>query len=111
MALLKISIKSNHEDGESYENTINIELCDELLGNFMNASKIDWAKLNSFVVNISDYKTKVKEEMLKHKIEVPDQNYWTTTAILTALNNQKIPEDFDFFEIEDKLMTGDFLYD
>jgi hypothetical protein len=109
MAKLKIQIKSNHEDGDSYENNISLELNDELLGDFVSSTEIDWAKLNSSILNYPDYSSIVKEEILKNKIEIPDPNYWTTTGIVVEINNMILSEDYDMYEIEDKLMTGDFI--
>ncbi len=110
MAQLKIQIKSNHEDGDSYENIISLELNDELLGDFVSSTEIDWAKLNSVVLSYPNYSYIVKEEILKNKIEIPDPNYWTTTGIVVAINNIIIPEDYDMYEIEEKLMTGDLIF-
>ena len=109
MAQLKIQIKSNHEDGDSYENDISLELNDELLGDFVSSSEIDWSKLNSSILSYPDYSSLVKDEIVKNKIEIPDPNYWTTTGIVFAINNIMISEDYDLYEIEDKLMTGDLL--
>jgi hypothetical protein len=110
MAQLKIQIKSNHEDGDSYENIISLELNDELLGDFVSSTEIDWAKLNSVVLSYPNYSYIVKEEILKNKIEILDPNYWTTTGIVVAINNIIIPEDYDMYEIEEKLMTGDLIF-
>jgi len=109
MAQLKIQIKSNHEDGDSYENIISLELNDELLGDFVSSTEIDWAKLNSVVLSYPNYSYIVKDEILKNKIEIPDPNYWTTTGTVISLNSLSIPEDYDMYEIEEKLMTGDFV--
>ena len=109
MAQLKIQIKSNHEDGDSYENIISLELNDELLGDFVSSTEIDWAKLNSSILSYPNYSSLVKDEIVKKKIEIPDPNYWTTTGIVVAINNILISQDFDMYEIEDKLMTGDFI--
>ncbi len=43
-------------------------------------------------------------------IEIRDLNYWTTEGIVVAINNIMIPEDFNLYEIDDKLMTGDLIY-
>lgn len=109
MAQLKIQIKSNHEDGDSYENDISLELNDELLGDFVSSSEIDWSKLNSSILSYPDYSSLVKDEIVKNKIEIPDPNYWTTTGTVISFNTLSIPEDFEMYEIEDKLMTGDFI--
>ena len=109
MAQLKIQIKSNHEDGDSYENNISLELNDELLGDFVSSTEIDWAKLNSSILSYPDYSSLVKNEVVKNKIEIPDPNYWTTTGTVISFNTLSIPEDFDMYEIEDKLMTGDLI--
>jgi hypothetical protein len=109
MAQLKIQIKSNHEDGDSYENIISLALNDELLGDFVSSTEIDWAKLNSSILSYPDYSSLVKDEIIKNKIEIPDPNYWTTTGIVVTINNLMIPEDYDMFEIEEKLMTGDLV--
>jgi hypothetical protein len=109
MAKIIVKILSNHEDGDSYENDISLELNDELLGDFVSSTEIDWAKLNLVVLSYPDYSSFIKAEILKNKIEIPDPNYWTTTGIVVAINNIMIPEDFDMFEIEEKLMTGDLL--
>ena len=109
MAQLKIQIKSNHEDGDSYENDISLELNDELLGDFVSSSEIDWSKLNSSILSYPDYSSLVKDEIVKNKIEIPDPNYWTTTGTVISFNTLSIPEDFEMYEIEDKLMTGVFI--
>ena len=109
MAKLKIQIKSNHEDGDSFENLISLELNDELLVDFVSSAEIDWAKLNSVVLSCPNYDSIVKAEILKNKIEIPDSNYWTTTGIVVEINNIMISEDYDMYEIEDKLMTGDLI--
>lgn len=109
MAQLKIQIKSNHEDGDSYENIISLELNDELLGDFVSLTEIDWVKLNSSILNYPDYSSLVKDEIVKNKIEIPDPNYWTTTGTVISFNTISIPEDFEMYEIEDKLMTGDLI--
>ncbi len=109
MAKLKIQIKSNHEDGDSFENLISLELNDELLGDFVSSAEIDWVKLNSVVLSYPNYDSIVKAEILKNKIEIPDSNYWTTTGIVVEINNIMISEDYDMYEIEDKLMTGDLI--
>jgi hypothetical protein len=109
MAQLKIQIKSNHEDGDSYENIISLELNDELLGDFVSSTEIDWAKLNSSILSYPDYSSLVKDEIVKNKIEIPDPNYWTTTGTVISFNTISMPEDFEMYEIEDKLMTGDFI--
>ena len=69
MAQLKIQIKSNHEDGDSYENIISIELNDELLGDFVSSSEIDWEKLNASILNSPDYSSLVKDEIIKTKLK------------------------------------------
>lgn len=109
MAQLKIQIKSNHEDGDSYENIISIELNDELLGDFVSSSEIDWAKLNASILNYPDYSSLVKDEIIKNKIEIPDPNYWTTTGIVVSINDTMISEEYDMYEIEEYLMTGDLI--
>jgi hypothetical protein len=109
MSQLKIQIKSNHEDGDSFENNISLELNDELLGDFVSSTEIDWAKLNSSILNYPDYSSLVKDEIVKNKIEIPDPNYWTTTGIVISFNTISMPEDFEMYEIEDKLMTGDLI--
>lgn len=109
MAKIIVKILSNHEDGDSYENDISLELNDELLDDFVSSSEIDWSKLNSSILSYPDYSSLVKDEIVKNKIEIPDPNYWTTTGIVVAINNIMISEDYDLFEIEEKLMTGDFI--
>ena len=109
MAIIKVNLISNHEDGDSYNNIISLELNDELLGDFVSSAEIDWAKLNSVVLSYHNYSSIVKDEILKNKIEIPDPNYWSTTGIVVEINNIKISEDFDMYEIEDKLMTGDLI--
>jgi hypothetical protein len=109
MAIIKIQIKSNHEDGDSYENIISLELNDELLVDFVSSTEIDWVKLNSSILNYPDYSSLVKDEIVKNKIEIPDPNYWTTTGTVISFNTISIPEDFEMYEIEDKLMTGDLI--
>jgi hypothetical protein len=109
MAQLKIQIKSNHEDGDSFENNISLELNDELLGDFVSSTEIDWAKLNSSILSYPNYSSLVKDEIVKNKIEIPDPNYWTTTGTVISFNTISMPEDFEMYEIEDKLMTGDLI--
>ena len=109
MAKIIVKILSNHEDGDSYENDISLELNDELLGDFVSSSEIDWSKLNSSILSYPDYSSLVKDEIVKNKIEIPDPNYWTTTGTVISFNTLSIPEDFEMYEIEDKLMTGDFI--
>ena len=109
MAKIIVKILSNHEDGDSYENDISLELNDELLGDFVSSSEIDWSKLNLSILSYPDYSSLVKDEIVKNKIEIPDPNYWTTTGIVVAINNIMISEDYDLFEIEEKLMTGDLI--
>ncbi len=109
MAIIKVNLKSNHEDGDSYENIISLELNDELLGDFVSSTEIDWVKLNSSILNYPDYSSLVKDEIVKNKIEIPDPNYWTTTGTVISFNTISIPEDFEMYEIEDKLMTGDLI--
>ena len=109
MAKIIVKILSNHEDGDSYENDISLELNDELLGDFVSSSEIDWSKLNSSILSYPDYSSLVKDEIVKNKIEIPDPNYWTTTGIVVAINNIMISEDYDLLEIEENLMTGDLI--
>ncbi len=109
MAQLKIQIKSNHEDGDSYENIISLELNDELLGDFVSSTEIDWHELNSRILDYPDYISIVKDEIRKNMIEIRDPNYWTTEGIVVAINNIMIPEDLNWFEIQDHLRTGDLL--
>lgn len=47
--------------------------------------------------------------MSECKIEVPDPDYWTTEAYVTAIDNEKMPDDYDLFLIEDRIMTGDLM--
>ena len=109
MAIIKVNLKSNHEDGDSYENIISLELNDELLVDFVSSTEIDWVKLNSSILSYPEYSSLVKNEIIKNKIEIPDPNYWTTTGIVVEINNMILSEDYDMYEIEDKLMTGDFI--
>jgi hypothetical protein len=109
MVIVKVKLFSNHEDGDSFENVISIELSSELLNDFVMAEEIDWAKLNSSILNYPDYYLIVKDEIVKNKIEIPDPNYWTTTGVVISFNNNTIPDNYDMFEIEDKLMTGDLI--
>ncbi len=109
MAAIKVQIKSNHEDGDSIENTITLNLEDALLGEMVTATDIDWAKINASILSYPDYSTLVKEQMQANKIEVPDANYWTTNGTVIGINDHNMPEDYDMYMIEDRLMTGDFL--
>jgi hypothetical protein len=109
MVNIKVKLFSNHEDGDSFENVISIELSSELLNDFVMAEEIDWAKLNSSILNYPDYYSIVKNEIVKNKIEIPDPNYWTTTGVVISFNNNTIPDNYDMFDIEDKLMTGDLI--
>jgi hypothetical protein len=52
---------------------------------------------------------KVKDVMSEGKIEVPDSDYWTTEAYVTAMDSENMPDDYDFFLIEDRIMTGDLM--
>ena len=47
--------------------------------------------------------------MRASNIEMPDPEYWTTEAYVTAINHYTLPEDYDLFLIEDRIMTGDLL--
>ena len=111
MAQIKIQICSNHYSGKDYyENSISLELNDELLGDFVSSTEIDWHELNSHIfLDYPDYISIVKAEMRKNMIEIRDPNYWTTEGIVVAINNIMIPEDLDWFEIHDHLRTGDLL--
>lgn len=109
MATVKVQIKSNHEDGDSIENTITLNLDDALLGEMATASDVDWAQINASILSYPDYISIVKEQMQAHKIEVPDANYWTTNGTVIGINDQNMPEDYDVYMIEERLMTGDFL--
>jgi hypothetical protein len=47
--------------------------------------------------------------MQANGIEVMDPEYWTTEAYIVGVNNESIPEDFDFYTIEDRIRTGDLI--
>jgi hypothetical protein len=42
-------------------------------------------------------------------IEVRDANYWTTEAYIIRVGTETIPDDFDFYTIEDRIRTGDLI--
>jgi hypothetical protein len=109
MAIIRVRIHSNHEDGDSIENTITLNLDDALLGEIEAKNGIDWLDLNDRVRSYPNYANLAKEEVRKNRIEIPDPYFWSTTGIVIGFNDEVIPEDFDFFMVEDKLLTGDFL--
>ena len=109
MAQIKIQICSNHYSGDYYEDSISLELNDELLGDFVSSTEIDWHELNSRILDYPDYISIVKAEIRKNMIEIGDPSYWTTEGIVVAINNIMIPEDLNWFEIHDHLRTGDLL--
>lgn len=109
MATIKVRIHSNHEDGDSIENTITLNLDDALLGEIATTDGVDWLDLNYRVIIYPNYANLAKEEVRKNRIEIPDPYFWSTTGIVIGFNDETIPEDFDFFMVDDKLMTGDFL--
>ncbi len=109
MAKVKILIKSNHEDGESIENTIHLNLDDLFFSQYIEKNSIDWSSLNGYALSYPNYLEKVKSEIRKNKIEVPDPNYWTTEGIIIALNDFEIPDDFYLSDIEERIFTGDLL--
>lgn len=108
MAIITVRIHSNHEDGDSIENKITLNLDDTLLGEIAE-DEIDWIALNDRVFVYPNYANLAKEEVRKNRIEIPDPYFWSTTGIVIGYNDKTIPEDFDFFMIPDKLLTGDFL--
>ncbi len=109
MATLTIEILSCHEDGDGHKNLINVDLTDKILDEFLSSSEINWASLNSKLIKIPEYLKMVKEQMRFNKIEVPDPNYWTTEGTAIGLNGVVMNDDYDWYEIEDKLFTGDFI--
>ena len=119
MATITVRIHSNHEDGDSIENTITLNLDDALLGEIEVKNGFDWFQvpmhwlywldLNDRVSSYPNYANLAKEEVRKNRIEIPDPYFWSTTGILIGFNDATIPEDFDFNMVEDKLLTGDFL--
>jgi hypothetical protein len=109
MTTIKIQIKSNHEDGDSIENIIYLNLNEAILGKMVNLLDIDWIILNTSILSYPNYIILVKEQLRLNRIEIPDPNWWTSTGIVVGVNNVNIPSDYDFFLIEEKIMTGDFL--
>jgi hypothetical protein len=109
MATITVRIHSNHEDGDSIENTITLNLDDALLGEIETKNGFDWLDLNDRVSSYPNYASLAKEEVRKNRIEIPDPYFWSTTGIVIGFNDATIPEDFDFFMVENKLLTGDFL--
>lgn len=109
MAIIRVRIHSNHQGGDSIENTITLNLDDALLGEIEAKNGIDWLDLNDRVRSYPNYANLVKEEVRKNRIEIPNPYFWSTTRIVIGINDEVIPEDFDFFMVEDQLLTGDFL--
>jgi len=107
MALFIVLIRSNHQDGDCIDHFVQVEYP------FVQAPRterqeIDWPALNSMLLSESFVK-KVKDAMTECKIEVHDPDYWTSEAYVTAIDNEKIPDDYDLFLIEDRIMTGDLM--
>ncbi len=109
MAIVKVSISSNHEDGDSFQNVISLELNDDFFNDIISVEQINWIQLNASILSYPDYNLLVKDEIVKNKIEIPDPNYWVTTGIVVSFNSNSIPDEIEMYEIEDKLMTGDLL--
>lgn len=109
MANIKLIIKSNHEDGDAIENTININIEDAYFSKFLDQSSVDWASLNAHALSYPNYIELVKSEIRKNKIELPDPNYWTTEGIIISLNESIIPEDYYLSDIEERIFTGDLI--
>ena len=104
MALYSVLIRSNHQDGDCIDHLIQFEY------SFDHAPRggqqeIDWPALNSMLL-IESFVNKLKDAMSERKIEVPDPDYWTTEAYVTAIDNEKMSDDYDLFLIEDRIMTG-----
>lgn len=109
MANINIQIKSNHEDGDSIENVITLILDDFFFSDYNSSLELDWATLNEHILEYPNYASLVKDEVRRNRIEIPDTYYWTTTGIVVGFNDQKIPEEFDYYLLDYKLTTGDFL--
>ena len=109
MANINIQIKSNHEDGDSIENFITLTLDDSFFTEFNSSSELNWGTLNENILAYPNYANIVKDEVRKNRIEIPDPYWWSTTGIVVGFNEQSIPEDFDFYLLDYKLITGDFL--
>ena len=109
MATLTIKIISCHENGHSQTSLLGVDFTNVILDDFLSNSEINWATLNSKLTELPEYLQKVKEQMRIDKIEVPDSNYWTTEGVVIGLNSVVMNDDYDWYEIEDKLYTGDFI--
>jgi hypothetical protein len=109
MAVIKIQIKSNHEDGDSIENSISLTLEDAFFTEFQTNSEVNWTTLNERILEYPNYANLVKDEVRKNRIEIPDPYWWSTTGIVVGFNDQSMSEDFDFYLLDYKLITGDFL--
>jgi len=105
MLELTVLIKSNHEDGDLIENQLQVIYEDDSAF----VSPINWVVINAWACNESDIIARIKEEMQVQAIEVRDANYWTTEAYIIGVGTERIPEDFDFYTIEDRIRTGDLL--
>ena len=109
MANINIQIKSNHEDGDSIENFITLTLDDSFFTEFNSSSELNWGTLNEYILAYPNYANLVKDEVRKNRIEIPDPYWWSTTGIVVGFNDQSMPEDFDLYLLDYKLITGDFL--
>lgn len=105
MVELTVLIKSNHEDGDLIENQLQFIFEDASAF----SSPINWVGINAWACNESVFIDRIKEEMHAQAIEVRDANYWTTEAYIIGVGMETIPDDFDFYTIEDRIRTGDLI--
>jgi hypothetical protein len=102
-----VLIKSNHQDGDAFENQIKINVGQDVIEGEFDA--VDWVKINGDACSNASLINLIKSEMQANGIEVMDPEYWTTEAYIVGVNNESIPEDFDFYTIEDRIRTGDLI--
>ena len=107
MAIFSVLIRLNHQDGYCLDHFVQFEYPFDQAPR-IEQQEIDWPALNSILLSDSFVK-KIKDAMSDGKIEVPDPDYWTTEAYVTAIDNEKMPDDYDLFLIEDRIMTGDLV--
>lgn len=69
IAIIRVRIHSNHEDGYSIENTITLNLDDALLGEIEAKNGIDWLDLNDRVRSYPNYANLAKEEVRKIELK------------------------------------------
>ncbi|MCE2711605.1 MAG: hypothetical protein LW688_03595 [Cryomorphaceae bacterium] len=104
--LLRLLVRSSHQEGDSVQNEIRVTIPEEQLSGI--DSEINWIALNASLMNESSIEL-IRSTLLENRIEVPDPNYWTTEVYAIGVGDMKMPEDFDLYLIEDRIMTGDLL--